>query len=163
LGKAYNINDGDECGYDCFQLLGCVTYDEFDKQYIDETIKAIEWVRRVRNNWYNWSCYPPSVPELYPNMNNKNDAPYHKVKKQIAEKIHEITEIYMVSVKHRHNAHGKKIFGWNNPKCTSENLGIYGKKIGPIVDAILNINRSTLGPNVLPVFIENNLLDWQSS
>ena len=163
LGKAWNINGGEDNGYNCYDLLGCISYDGFDFHYIKETANAIEWMRNVRNNGHKWTCFPPSVPELYPNMNNKNDIPYHSIKKQIANHIHEVTEIWMVGIKHRKHAHTQNILGWNDIKCTSKTLGIKGKKVGPTIDKILEINRSIEGPLLSPKYIINNTSNWQES
>jgi hypothetical protein len=148
-------------GYNCFDLLGHIDFTDFDEKYLDLTKRAIDWVRNVRYNGRKWSCNPPSKEELYPNMCNRYDNPYHMVKKDLANKNHEITEIWMVGPKHRTNALENGINKWSDPNCTSESLGIYGKKIAPIVDGILDINRDKSGIKIKPDIIENNFGDWQ--
>lgn len=165
LAKSWKYTESttDYQGYNCFDLLGHVDYSNFDKSYIDRSTKALKWVRNVRYNGHNWNYnFPPSVPELYPNMNNRFDTPFHHVKKSISNKNHELTEIFMVGVKNRQIAHSNGIYKWSDPECTPQNMGIYGKKVGPIVTQILNINRDTSDKIISPEVINNNIYDWQS-
>ncbi len=67
----------------------------------------------------------------------------------------------MVGVKHRKIAHSKGIMGYMDKRCNAENLGIKGKKIGPIINKIIEINRDNIG-NILPLTIKNNLGGWQT-
>ena len=147
-------------GFNCFDLLGNIDYLTFDNDYIQETKKAIEWIRNVRTNGHNWSCNPPSIPELYPNMCNTYDAKYHNVKKELAQNLHELTEIWMVGVKHRNYAHKQGIFKWSDKKCNSKSLGFNGKKLSPVVNQILKINRSNKDI-ILPKKIVNNSFNWK--
>lgn len=162
LSKSWNLNNGKDEGHNCFTKLGCIDFANFDKRYIKETYDAINWVRNVRYNGENWTCYTPSIPELYPNMCNRYDTPYHGVKQELADKIKEITQIWMVGVKNRKIAHTNGIYAWDNPKCNSKNIGINGEKIGPIIDKIIQINRDPLGL-IKPDIIRNNISNWQHS
>jgi hypothetical protein len=149
-------------GYNCYDLLGEIDYDGFDKDYVEKTDRAIEWVKNVRTNGHAWSVsYPPTVNELYPNMNNTYDTPYHNVKKKIATENKELTEIFMVSVGNRHTAHKQGIYQWSDPKCCAKTMGIRGKKIGPLVDAVININRDKTNKKINPKTIKNNDFNWQ--
>ena len=77
LGHSYSYETCGEKynGSSCFDLLGHIDYNDFDKPYIERTVEAIKWVRNVRANGAKWQLIPPSVPELYPNMSNTNDTP----------------------------------------------------------------------------------------
>ncbi len=163
LAKAwkYKKNNRTYEGYNCFDRLGCIDYDGWDEEYIDETAKAIKWVRNVRYNGANWSVYPPTRPELYPNMCNRNDAPYHSVKQDIASKIHELTEIWKVGVTNRKIGHSNNVFGWNDPRCTSKVLGINGKQTAPVVNRIIQVNRDN-DTQIYPSIIQNNVDGWQT-
>ncbi|ARF09679.1 hypothetical protein Indivirus_2_58 [Indivirus ILV1] len=161
MSKAWNLNGNQDHGYNCYKLLGQVDYSDFDSKYILETQNAIRWVRNVRYNGNKWSCNKPSVPELYPNMCNKFDSPYHNIKKELCDQLNEITQIWMVGVKHRKIAHSKGIMGWDDPRCNSETIGMHGKKLGPIVDKIIRVNRDNIG-NILPSTIINNMENWQT-
>ena len=162
LTKSWNLNGGQAEGHNCFTQLGIIDFNDFDNKYIKETANAIKWVRNVRYNGNKWTCTKPTIPELYPNMCNRYDAPYHNVKRELAEKLKELTQIWMVGVKHRKIAHSNQIYSWDDPKCSSDKIGIYGKKIAPIVDKIIAINRS---PNevINPQKIKNNINNWQTS
>ena len=162
-GWKYTVGSSIYQGHNCFDRLGCIDYSTFDYKYIDYTIRAINWVRNMRYNGHRWSCIPPSVSELYPNMNNKYDTPYHKVKRELAGKIDELTQIWMVSVCNREIAHENGIFKWTDPKCTSESMGINGKYVGPLIDEILDINRNNDPTDLIrPSMITNNDYDWQN-
>lgn len=160
LSKSWNINNGKKEGFNCFTLLGSIVYDGFDSKYIKETYDAVRWIRNVRYNGYKWKCINPSVPELYPNMCNRYDSPYHYLKQDLSDKIKELTQIWMVGVKHRKIAHSNGVYRWDDPRCNSEIMGLRGKKIGPIVDKIIEINRYD---DVLlkPIKIKNNINNWQ--
>lgn len=161
MSKAWNLNGNQDHGYNCFKLLGHIDYYDFDAKYLLETQNAIKWVRNVRYNGAKWCCNKPSVPELYPNMCNKFDSPYHTIKKELCEQIKEITQIWMVGIKHRKIAHSKGIMGWDDPRCNAESIGMTGKKIGPIVDKIIQINRDNIG-NISPSIIINDNENWQT-
>jgi len=161
LTKSWNLNGGKDEGYNCFTQLGVVDYNGFDSRYIQETYDAINWIRNVRYNGQDWSCGNPTIPELYPNMCNRYDTPYHGVKKELADQLKELTQIWMVGVKHRKIAHDNKIFTWDDPRCDSESLGINGNKIGPVVDKIIDINRTTTSDLIRPEHIKNNTSNWQ--
>lgn len=162
LSKGWNIinKNGKSEGYDCFSRLGSVEFMGFDNKYLKETINAIQWVRNVRYNGYKWTCLPPSIPELYPNMCNKYDESYSKVKKDLSDRIKELTQIYMVGYKNRRISHDNGVLSWNDPNCSSKIMGINGKKIGPIVDAIIKINRED-DCLIKPIIIKNNSYNWQ--
>ena len=93
-------------------------------------------------------------------MCNGYDTPYHGVKRDLAEKIKELTQIWMVGIKHRRIAHKNNIYSWDNPKCNSKIMGINGDKISPIVNQIIQINRDS--PDLIrPSIIKNNIHNWQ--
>lgn len=162
--KAIYDSDGNynDDRYTCFDRLGEVDYENFDQQYINRTMQAINWVRRVRFEGDQWSCVPPSVSELYPNMCNHYDTPYHHIKKELSNQINELTQIWMVGVKNRQIGHENGIYKWSDKNCNSKNLGINGPKIGPIVDEIIKINRCTSNRKINPSVILNNSCNWQT-
>ena len=43
--------------------------------------------KRLKNKGGDWVINPPSCKELYPNMSNRLDYPWHGVKKEIANKV----------------------------------------------------------------------------
>ena len=142
-----------------FNLLGIIDYYGFDINYIEKTKEAIDWYRKLIKEGKKWKLNPPSVSELYPNMCNKLDAPYHAIKKKYAETIDEITLIWKVGIENRNLAHASNIFKWSDPDCCSERLGMC-TKTGKLVDKILDINRDSK-KLIIPEQIINNDYDWK--
>lgn len=150
-------------GVSCFDLLGQIEYENYkcDEGYIDLTCKAIEWIRRMRREAHNWSTDPkPSVSELYPNMSNNRDEPYFNRKKEIAEKINELTLLWNVGYDNRQIAHKNNIYSWKDKNCNSENLGFNDGKIAQTLDKIIEINKST--DIIKPDKIINNYNNWHN-
>ena len=149
-------------GYNCFDLLGHIDYEKFDKSYLDRTYKAINWIRNVRSNGNKWTCLPPTMPELYPNMSNRYDAPYHNIKKELADKLDELTQLWMVGPKNRFHAHKNGVFKLSDNNCNSKSLNIRGEKRSSIIDKILETNKSNSNLKIFPEYIKNNNYDWQT-
>ncbi len=125
-----------------FDKLACVDFYGEDIETKENTEAALEWLTDLKENGMSWKLsHKPTRDELYPNMSNDTDSPWHTAKKLIANDLKEITSIWQCGVQHREYAHGKKIYGWNDKKCTSSSLGLTGKVIPKVVDAILDINR----------------------
>jgi len=161
LGKSWRTDK--EEGYNCFELLGHIQFNDWDNEYINKTDNAIKWIRNLRENGKKWKIYPePSVKELYPNMCHKNDLPYTKIKKTISKNINELTEIWMVGHKNRLISHKNGIKNWKDKKCNALSMGIKGPKISPIVNKILEINRDTSDNIILPKYINNNDYGWKN-
>lgn len=146
LSKAFFIDSKrePERGYSCYDRLGVVDYEGFDKQYIERTKEAIKWKHKVLFSGKSWgfSHDKPDIPELYPNMCNRNDTKWTQVKDAIAAKYDELTKIWYVGVPHRKRCHEKKIYRSTDEKCTSEALGVIGKR-GEVINEILTTNRSS--------------------
>lgn len=144
-----------------FNLLGIIDYEGFDIDYIEKTINAIKWYRKIRTYHNKWKLNPPSVLELYPNMCNYLDAPYHEIKEQLAEQIKEITSIWKVGYENRQLAHACGIYKWTDPDCTSDILGMK-TKTGDIVDKILEMNREKNDKIIISDKITNNEYEWKT-
>ena len=74
-----------ERGTGCFERLARVDDARYlprrDADLGDLAVEAVEWVRRMRVEGRNWEVLPrPSVVELYPQMRNTEDAPWHGAK-----------------------------------------------------------------------------------
>ena len=149
-------------GHNCFDLLGHIDYGGFDANYINRTVDAIKWIRNLHENGMNWKLVPPSIPELYPNMSNTNDTPWSQVKTLISNKIQELTQLWQVGPKNRVIGHSNGVYKWSDRKCNAKNLGINGKKIGPILNKIITVNRSKRN-KISPKVITNNDMNWQES
>jgi len=145
--------------YNCFSRVVHINFDGFDKPIIKKTKDSINWVRNLRYNGHKWSCNPPSNTNLYPNMKNKYDSPYHGAKKEIADNIGELTSLWNVSAKHRNNAHSKNVYSLRDKKLSSSVLGLNGNR-GKILDNILTTNRDS-DCIIRPKTITNNYNSWQ--
>jgi hypothetical protein len=143
LGNKWEYTKCNETYYDdgWFDRAGTIDYEGRDANYKEIAKCSIEWIRNVRHNGHSWSISPPSKEELYPNMKNHMDNPWHSTKKTISDDIGDITLIWNCGIKQRSIAHAKGITSWHDPRCTAEAMGIKGKATAPIVDAFLAVNR----------------------
>lgn len=162
LSKSWKIDkvNNNKKGFNCFDLLGVIDYEGFDEQYIEKTKNAINWVREVRKYGFEWNPVQPTRNEMYPNLSNKFDSPWTKVKKEISNELGEITQIWYTSVQNRENAHKQGVMSWKDKRCTSKLLGINGDKKPNTIDLILEVNRDSK-VKIIPEIIENNLFNWQ--
>ena len=122
--------------------LGIVNFDDIDFEYVEQTQNGINWIKTLRDEGESWSLLPiPSRSELFPNMKNDKDGEFHKIKKDLAENISEITQVWNCGFKKRKLAHSKFVYSWKDPKFNSKLLKMDKGKIGPTIDKILSINR----------------------
>ena len=147
--------------------------------------EALRWIRWVRTDGKDWDLLPaPSVPELYPNMNNADDADmmlelkpaelepgveedeptsrWVGVKKWLAGELKELTQLWQVGVAKREQAHKAGIYRWDNPHITSVTVGVNGPKTRPTLEQILTVNTDD-GPPVHPLRIEKTRDEWHST
>ena len=172
-GKAYLLGRRWKASYrgqrlgenHCFNKLATIDFSERDKSFIHLTENAINQKRRLKQEGQTWSIDPPSNDHLYPNMCIKSDYdyPWYKVKKEIATRNDEITLVYNCSTSHRQRAQKQNIDKWSNPQCTSAILGINGDKMAPLIDTMLEANKSSTNNLIIPQIIENNKQEWQIS
>ena len=114
----------------------------YDSQLYNRSIESLEWILKVdKPTSVNWKLYPPTVPELYPNMRNMDeDYPWHQAKKIIAQHLQDITLIWNCGPQQRQLAHQKGIFNWNKIGDPKTELSL-GSKKSQIVDKIITVNR----------------------
>lgn len=118
LSRAWKYTDNTHYhGKNQFRLLGHVNFRTEDNHYIDITKKAMDWIKYIKLNWMHLSCFPPSIPELYPNMNNKYDYPYHDTKLQIYKKIKE--------TENGDRIHKDNMFSWNKIRDFQQEKYLY--------------------------------------
>ncbi len=128
------------------------------------TSEACEWLRRVRSQGSGWKVLPfPDVPELWPNMGSTRDAPWHSAKGRIAEELGELTSLWQVGLKNRQAGHEAGVYDWRDASCTTDSLEFSTGTRQPVLQAILEINRSTDGPNVRPFRLQNGDPVWRDS
>lgn len=150
-------------GNSCVDKLGIINYDEVDIEFVKKTNDALAWLKDMRENGDKWdlTSAPLCKAELYPNMSNMQDYPWHEVKKELAKEIGEITSLWMCGVKNRVNSHAHGIYSWKDERCNTDTLGVFGPKISKTLKKILDINRSETHALVEPPLIINNDCNWQ--
>lgn len=150
-------------GNSCFNRLGRIDYDNLDNSYVQSTAKAVQWLNDVRLQGDKWdlSKYPLPRDELYPNMCNHHDYPYHGIKKTYAENNKDLTLIWNVGPKQRRIANAKGVYNWDDKKCTPQILGVNGKVRSKVIGRILEANHSE-GRNIFPKYILHNFADWKN-
>ena len=143
---------------------------------------ALRWIRKVRTEGKDWQLLPkPSVPELYPNMNNTDDADmileitpaelepgfgeeesvawWVGAKKWAAGELKELTQLWQVGVRRRKEAHVVGIYRWDDPRITPPAVGVTGPKTRPTLEQLLAVNTDG-GPSVRPLQIEKTREEW---
>jgi hypothetical protein len=164
LGRRYTskTKKDKETHNNCFSKLGTIDYGNLDKGFIDRTHQAIAWIRDVKNplsRTWNVVHYPLHRWELYPNMSNHKDHPWHEVKVALAEKNKEVTMLWNIGTKHRDIALQNGLCSWD--QCKTKDLGISKKsKIEPVIASILHINKKSKSL-MLPKYMKHNVQNWK--
>jgi hypothetical protein len=149
---------------DKFDKLALIDYTKDDaiKSYVKAKL-AVDWILKLRNEGHMWNLLPkPIIKELYPNMSNNYDSKWRLLKKDIAEKIKDLTLIVNVGPKQRNIAFHNNIFSYNDIKCNSSMLGLNGKN-GIIVDNIIKINADNCLNIFRPNKIKYNKSSWRKN
>ena len=144
-----------------FNKLGVIDYSNFDNCYNSITLDAVNWLHYL-NKSEDLEHNPPNDNRLYPNMCNKMDGYYHRVKKQISEKYDEITSVFQCGVENRNNALKNGVKSWRDKKCNASILGIRGNKNISIVNRILDFNRNSC-KNINIDKINHNRENWRDN
>jgi hypothetical protein len=93
----------------------CIGYVPLSSDYKVDIQRAVTWIHRLTRNHHTWVLFPqPSVRELYPNMNHKNEVWQHE-KQGIAEVLKEITLVWSITLKQRNHLMEKGITEWDDP------------------------------------------------
>lgn len=127
--------------YDSLDYPGFVNYKsyEYDHRITDVFYKGLEWLRDVKKNGITWELNP----HLYPNMKKYNYL-YDKDKREIAEFVGEITDLWYCSSKKRDNAYSYGVYSWKDQRLNSLMLDV-PSETQEAVDNIIKINRGELG------------------
>jgi len=162
-GRAWK--QGEERGNRCWERLARVPHDTLVRgRGIDlrETVQqAAAWIRRVRTEGAEWRVLPlPSVPELWPNMKADQDGPWHDAKAKIGLALADLTLLPRVNMTHRARAHDAGVTRWDDPRVSSELLGISSEKEAAIVDAVLAVNRPG-GETMRPARMVAGTQEWR--
>jgi len=127
-------------GNGCFDKLGIIDFNNNDQHIVIKTNKAIDWIRKLVKYGSAWSIDTPKIVELYPNMSNKNDYPWHSVKKTISNSNKDITLLWNCGPKERNQALNKGINSWDKIVSSEDTLNISGKR-AKIIDNIIDSNK----------------------
>jgi len=159
LGKSYSNTKNNKINkeHNPFKTLGVIDFNNENTDYDELITKSINWKNNLNKNWHLWDETIPSVKELYPNMKNKYDYPYKKIKKDIALNLKEITLLWNCGLKHRNHAFDNNIFSYDHPKLNSKVMDIT-KSSAKIIDNIIDVNRNN---KIISIPKDNNMLNWR--
>jgi hypothetical protein len=143
---------------DCLDKLGVIDYEGVDSSYKERTDKAIRWIRDVKQYGKRWKVSPPSRQELYPNMCIDSGV-WNAEKKEIAETIGDITQLWYCGTKNRKIALHNGITSWRDRNCSANKIGVNGTRAST-VDKIIEINRQEVD-KIRPKKVSNNLYNWK--
>ena len=156
---------GQERGFSCMERLAPIRQVGTlakKRPIADALDEAVTWVRRVRAEGRGWSVLPdPSTPELYPNSGNDQDGPWHHAKRDILEKLDDLTLLWNVGPPGRADAHAAGVRRWTDPGFTPAMAGRTGD-IAATLGAILDINRTDDGPPVRPTRVHAGEEEWRT-
>ncbi len=145
-------------GFSAMERLGPVP---MDASLGSQVTNAADWVRRVRTLGSAWSPLPrPSVRELWPNMKETGDFPWHTAKSRVAEELSDITMVWWVGPPGRDLAHRSEVYSWRDPALTASLAGVKGESTARRLQAILDVNRARPGPAVRPAYIRAARTEW---
>lgn len=150
-------------GINCFDRLGVIDFLDKDSNFVNRTNESIEWLRQLQEEGDTWDLSLTPLPHknLYPNMCNHMDFPYHRVKEMFAQSINDITLLWQCGNKEREKAHKLNIYNWKDPRCTINTLGFKKGSKSVILEQILNINKDENTNIIMPKYIQNNLGNWK--
>ena len=126
------INKQKHYGY---YKLGEVDTLNNDNLILEKTNNAIQWIKKLRKHGHKWNI--SSRTELYPNMCNRNDYPYHSIKKKIAEELNEITLIWNIGINERNKYHNNEIYSYKDITNHKNPL------INKIIETNISRNKTT--------------------
>ena len=145
LGRGWEQSK--ERGFSAVDRLGPVS---MTAELAETTGEAVRWIRRLRKDGANWRVLPePSLPELRPPLSGDADWPWKGAISKIIEKLDDPIRLWQVGAPKRDEAAAEGITSWRDPRVTAASLGVTGTKAEPVLNAILDVNR-TEGPVVRP-------------
>jgi hypothetical protein len=127
-------------------------------------VEACRWLRRVRCEGAAWQVLPePSVPELRPNMRERDET-WHAAKLEIAAALDDLTLLPRVTPEKRALALATGLARWTDAKCCATALGVTGLAHSSITDAVIKANQSPEdGAIVFPGRVAANEHMWRDA
>lgn len=166
LSKSIQLssNSGVSFNFDNF-FYGQVDYLTYDQSIYRKISQGCKWVSQVQLEGHKWSLSNYIMKkELYPNMVNRDDFPWHSVKIKIAYEIKEITLLYHCGVKQREYAFQHGIYQWS--QCDSDSLKIGNTQKSTIVNKMIDLNQYQSEIHISPRKLKNqnnrHNLSWDS-
>ncbi|HAF11805.1 MAG TPA: hypothetical protein DCK98_17260 [Chloroflexi bacterium] len=164
LGRAWrqgNSGRGDTCWEKVARIPAETYVRSREAALADVVADGRAWIRRVRREGAAWNVLPvPTIPELWPNMKNDSDHPWHEAKRELAEDLRELTLLWRVSAAMRDRARGRGVTRWDDPRISADWLGITGETYPAMFDALIAVNRET-GPALRPAHIDADDGRWR--
>lgn len=134
-GIKYKINNA-------LKGFGVVDFSEIDKSYEEDCREALAWLNRIREkDAASWDPFNPGeIAELYPNMKNASDHPWHSYKCEIAQHIKDVTLMYHCGPAVRDFAHIKGITEWTT--LTADSIKYCSGKLKDQIINFIEINKA---------------------
>lgn len=164
LGRGWR--QGQLRGTSCWDRLGRVPHDTFvrglERSLSQVVADALAWVRRVRTEGASWDVRPaPTIPELWPNMKDRYDAPWQHAKRELAEELAELTLVAHIGPRVRSAAHARGVTRLDDPQLSASFLGVTAQSGAHAVDAILACDRARDGQIIRPKRIAADEGRWR--
>lgn len=158
LGRRWKISQ-DRRGTAAFERLARV--DQLSDARTS-ALEACDWLRRVRTVGASWQVLPePSVPELRPNMRERDET-WHGAKTQIAAVLDDLTLLPRVTPEKRAVGFSGGLARWTDAGCCATSLGISGPSYIALTDAVIKANQSAEdGAIVFPDRVRANEQLWR--
>lgn len=145
LGRRWKQDSSGDRSNSAFNKLGVIDFEGYDSSYPDTTRRAIAWYTRCQRDkmifkkLIDEGAYGSLIPEMLPNMSNEDDAPWSKQKKQLADKLKDITMIWQCGTRVRTASRKDGVMSWMDPRFTSKYA--VSKSFAENIDNILRVNR----------------------
>ena len=157
LGRGWE--QGGDRGANAMERLGPVS---MTAELADAVQTALHWVRRLRAEGRDWRVLPePSRPELRPPAPSDADWPWKRAIREIIEALDDPIRLWQVGARKRDEAAVEGITSWRDPRATATSLGVKGGTTAPMLEAILDVNR-TDGPLVRPQRVTAAAETWRA-
>lgn len=159
ISKSIQLSSNSELHLDFESFFyGQVDYLTYDQSIYQKILLGCGWVSQLQSEGYNWSVTNLSKSlmkkELYPNMVNQDDFPWHSVKIEIASKIKEITLLYHCGIKQREHAFQHGAYQWS--QCNSDSLKIGNTRKSTIVNKMIDMNQYQSEIEISPRTLKNH-------
>ncbi len=129
----------------CFGRYGTMDFrpGHLDACYPKKSDEAVQWINRLRTEGFLWDPLQQTGPkEMLPNMCNAHDFPWHEVKKLIATRRRDITQMWSCGSKERDRALAAGVNAWDDPLFSAALIGIRSEPRRSIFEQVLRVNRS---------------------